>query len=130
VRTVFNERFLGQPGKPRATAGAWREAAKILELDYWDSETAWREAAKYVNKPNRRCYRSLGELRENPASGKKDFLYRSDRDELQKYAAALNDPRDTEMRGVETVTNNQDSVRYWRVMMAAYGVKGAARYVP
>lgn len=34
------------------------------------------------------------------------------------------------MRGVETVTNNADSVAYWRVMMAAYGVKGYARYVP
>ncbi|WP_229910907.1 restriction endonuclease fold toxin-2 domain-containing protein [Streptomyces aurantiogriseus] len=86
--------------------------------------------AKYVNKPNQRCYRSLEELRENHASGKKDFLYRSDRDELKKYAAALNDPRNTEMRGVETVTNNQESVQYWRIMMAAYGVKGTARYVP
>ncbi|MGW1890113.1 restriction endonuclease fold toxin-2 domain-containing protein [Streptomyces sp. NPDC002004] len=86
--------------------------------------------AKYVNKPNQRCYRSLEELRENHASGKKDFLYRSDRDELKKYAAALNDPRNTEMRGVETVTNNQESVQYWRIMMAAYGVKGSARYVP
>lgn len=64
------------------------------------------------------------------ASGKKDFLYRSDREELEKYAAALNDPRNTEMRGVETVTNKQESVQYWRIMMAAYGVKGHARYVP
>ncbi|WP_438491908.1 restriction endonuclease fold toxin-2 domain-containing protein [Streptomyces asiaticus] len=86
--------------------------------------------AKYVNKPDQRCYRSLDELRENHEKGKKDFLYRSDRDELKKYAAALNDPRNTEMRGVETVTNNQESVQYWRVMMAAYGVKGHARYVP
>ncbi len=31
---------------------------------------------------------------------------------------------------METVTNNPDSVAYWRVMMAAYGVKGYARYVP
>jgi hypothetical protein len=50
--------------------------------------------------------------------------------ELKKYAAALNDPRNTEMRGVETITNNQESVQYWRIMMAAYGVKGNARYVP
>ncbi len=66
--------------------------------------------AKYVNKPNQRCYRSLEDLR--------------------KYAAALNDPRNKEMRGVETVTNNQDAVQYWRIMMAAYGVEGHARYVP
>ncbi|MEV7159611.1 restriction endonuclease fold toxin-2 domain-containing protein [Streptomyces misionensis] len=62
--------------------------------------------------------------------GKKDFLYRSDRDELKKYAAALRDPRNKEIRGVETVTNNQEAVQYWRIMMAAYGVKGHARYVP
>lgn len=31
---------------------------------------------------------------------------------------------------METVTNNADSMAYWRVMMAAYGVKGYARYVP
>ncbi|WP_338683203.1 restriction endonuclease fold toxin-2 domain-containing protein [Streptomyces acidiscabies] len=86
--------------------------------------------AKYVNKPNQPCYRSLEELRKNHATGKKDFLFTSDREELGKYAAALKDPRNTEMRGVETVTNNQDSVQYWRVMMAAYGVKGTARYVP
>jgi hypothetical protein len=86
--------------------------------------------AKYVKKPNQPCYRSLDELRKSHETGKKDFLYEKDRKELIKYIAALNDPRNTEMRGVETVTNNQDSVAYWRVMMAAYGVKGYARYQP
>ncbi|WP_234046344.1 restriction endonuclease fold toxin-2 domain-containing protein [Streptomyces adelaidensis] len=85
--------------------------------------------AKYVND-EKKCYRTLDELRTSHNTGKKDFLYGPDRNELQKYAAALNDPRNTEMRGVETVTNNQDSVAYWRVMMAAYGVKGYARYEP
>ncbi|MFG2814753.1 restriction endonuclease fold toxin-2 domain-containing protein [Streptomyces sp. NPDC048410] len=86
--------------------------------------------AKYVNKPNQWCYRSLEELRMNHESGSKDFLYRSDRGELKKYAAALSDPRNREMRGVETVTNSQEAVQYWRIMMAAYGDKGHARYVP
>ncbi|MFJ8032129.1 restriction endonuclease fold toxin-2 domain-containing protein [Streptomyces sp. NPDC096032] len=66
--------------------------------------------AKYVNKPNQQCCRSLEGRRE--------------------YAAALNDPRNKEMRGVETVTNNQDAVQDWRIMMAAYGVEGHACYVP
>ncbi|EGX57980.1 hypothetical protein SZN_20012 [Streptomyces zinciresistens K42] len=101
-----------------------------LMVDGFRESDGMAVEAKYVNKPDRRCYRSLEELRENHATDKKDFLYRSDRDELKKYAAALNDPRNTEMRGVETVTNNQDSVQYWRIMMAAYGVKGQARYVP
>ncbi|MFF0557885.1 restriction endonuclease fold toxin-2 domain-containing protein [Streptomyces sp. NPDC004266] len=89
--------------------------------------------AKYVNKPNKPnkpCYRSLDELRANHQSGKKDFLYDKDRKELMKYDAALNDPRNKEMRGVDTVTNHADFVAYWRVMMAAYGVKGYARYAP
>ncbi|MGW7723832.1 restriction endonuclease fold toxin-2 domain-containing protein [Streptomyces canus] len=105
-------------------------ANSTLMVDGFRDSDGMAVEAKYVNKPDQRCYRSLDELRENHASEKKDFLYRSDRDELKKYAAALNDPRNTEMRGVETVTNNQDSVQYWRIMMAAYGVKGHARYVP
>ncbi|WP_327413760.1 restriction endonuclease fold toxin-2 domain-containing protein [Streptomyces sp. NBC_01233] len=76
------------------------------------------------------CYRSLDELRANHRTGKKDFLHIGDREELTKYAAALRDPRNTEMRGVEVATNNSDSVSYWRVMMAAYAVKGYARHVP
>ncbi|MEU6868055.1 restriction endonuclease fold toxin-2 domain-containing protein [Streptomyces sp. NPDC046876] len=39
-------------------------------------------------------------------------------------------PRNTQMRGVETITNNPDSAAHWRVMMAAYGDKGYARYAP
>ncbi|MEU1090235.1 restriction endonuclease fold toxin-2 domain-containing protein [Streptomyces sp. NPDC005892] len=99
-------------------------------VDGFRSTDAMAVEVKYVNKPNQRCYRSLEELRTNHATGKKDFFYASDRTELAKYAAALNDPRDKETRGVETVTNNQDSVQYWRIMMAAYGVKGTAPYVP
>ncbi len=64
--------------------------------------------AKYVNNPNKPCYRSLDELRANHRSGKKDFLYDKDRRELAKYNAALNDPRNKELRGIETVTNNAD----------------------
>ncbi|MFI9360981.1 restriction endonuclease fold toxin-2 domain-containing protein [Kitasatospora sp. NPDC053057] len=41
------------------------------------------------------------------------------------------DPRNEgQLRGLEIDTNNQDSASYWRTMMAAYGVKGYARYVP
>ncbi|MEU0005956.1 restriction endonuclease fold toxin-2 domain-containing protein [Streptomyces sp. NPDC006314] len=86
--------------------------------------------AKYVNKPNQRCYRPLEDLRKNHATGDRDFLYAKDREEITKYAAVLNDPGNKEMRGVETVTDNQDAVQYWRIMMAAYGLRGHARYVP
>ncbi|WP_256961701.1 restriction endonuclease fold toxin-2 domain-containing protein [Streptomyces sp. NRRL B-24572] len=101
-----------------------------LMVDGFRNRDGMAIEAKYVNKPNKPCYRSLDELRASHQTGKKDFLYDKDRKELTKYNAALNDPRNKEMRGVETVTNNPDSVAYWRVMMAAYGVKGYARYVP
>ncbi|MFG2712062.1 restriction endonuclease fold toxin-2 domain-containing protein [Streptomyces goshikiensis] len=65
--------------------------------------------AKYVNNPGKRCYRSLEELRAHHQTGKKEFLFDPDRNEPQKHAAALNDPRNTEVRGVETVTNNPAS---------------------
>lgn len=105
-------------------------ANSTLMVDGFRNRDGMAIEAKYVNNPNKPCYRSLDELRTNHRSGKKDFLYDKDRKELAKYNAALNDPRNKEMRGVETVTNNADSVAYWRVMMAAYGVKGYARYVP
>ncbi|MGX1507139.1 UNVERIFIED_CONTAM: hypothetical protein RKD43_005764 [Streptomyces graminofaciens] len=105
-------------------------ANSTLMVDGFRDRDGMAIEAKYVKKPNQPCYRSLDELRKSHETGKKDFLYEKDRKELIKYNAALNDPRNTEMRGVETVTNNQDSVAYWRVMMAAYGVKGYARYQP
>ncbi|WP_240468320.1 restriction endonuclease fold toxin-2 domain-containing protein [Streptomyces dangxiongensis] len=105
-------------------------ANSTLMVDGFRDRDGMAIEAKYVNKPNKPCYRSLDELRASHESGKKDLLYDKVRKELTKYNAALNDPRNKEMRGVETVTNNADSVAYWRVMMAAYGVKGYARYVP
>ncbi|MFD7257771.1 restriction endonuclease fold toxin-2 domain-containing protein [Streptomyces sp. NPDC059874] len=96
----------------------------------WSCRHCTCSTAVAVSPFGKKCYRSLEELRANHQTGKKEFLFDPDRNELQKYAAALNDPRNTEMRGVETVTNDPDSVAYWRVMMAAYGVKGYARYVP
>ncbi|MGV4986750.1 restriction endonuclease fold toxin-2 domain-containing protein [Streptomyces sp. NRAIS4] len=86
--------------------------------------------AKYVNKPNQPCYRSLEDLRKNHATGDRDFLYDRDCQELRKYAAALNDPRNKEICGVETITNNQDSVPYWRIMMAAYASKATPATSP
>ncbi|MER5860526.1 restriction endonuclease fold toxin-2 domain-containing protein [Streptomyces sp900105245] len=104
--------------------------SNTLMMDGFRNLDGMAVEAKYVNKPNQRCYRSLEDLRKNHATGDRDFLYKDDRLELRKYAAALNDPRNKEMRGVETVTNNQDAVQYWRIMVATYGVKGHARYVP
>ncbi|MCT4357445.1 hypothetical protein M5362_30535 [Streptomyces sp. Je 1-79] len=118
--------------KRRAAAAPLRSRSRLSP----GSPSPCRRAGPRARDPgcpprwSARVGRSLDELRANHQSGKKDFLYDKDRKELTKYNAALNDPRNKEMRGVETVTNNADSMAYWRVMMAAYGVKGYARYVP
>ncbi|MFF9771890.1 restriction endonuclease fold toxin-2 domain-containing protein [Streptomyces sp. NPDC014636] len=88
--------------------------SNTLMVDGFRNADGMAVDAKYVNKPNQRCYRSLDDLRKNHATGDKDFPYDKDRLELRKYAAALNDPRNKEIRGLETITNNQDSVPYWR----------------
>ncbi|RCG13414.1 hypothetical protein DQ392_33050 [Streptomyces reniochalinae] len=105
-------------------------ANDTLMVDGFRRSDGMAVEAKYVKKPDQPCYRSLDALRDNHQTGQRNFLYKDDRLEMKKYAAALQDPRNKEMRGVETVTNNRDSVAYWRVMMAAYGVKGYARYAP
>ncbi|HJP77441.1 MAG TPA: restriction endonuclease fold toxin-2 domain-containing protein [Pseudonocardiaceae bacterium] len=87
--------------------------------------------AKYVQKPDS-CYRTLTELLTNHVgAGKPTFLFLADHDEMEKYAAAINNPQNNgQIRGLEIDTNYADSVPYWRTMMAAYGINGYARYVP
>ncbi|MBF9071812.1 hypothetical protein I2501_27695 [Streptacidiphilus sp. NEAU-YB345] len=104
--------------------------SNTLMVDGLRSTDGMAVEAKYVKNQNS-CYRTLDELIKNHATGKKNFLFLDDRLELKKYAAAIADPRNQgQIRGVEIDTNNQPSIAYWRTMMAAYGVKGYARYVP
>ncbi|MGW3077847.1 restriction endonuclease fold toxin-2 domain-containing protein [Kitasatospora sp. NPDC001132] len=88
--------------------------------------------AKYVRDPAK-CYRTLDELeksRNKEKGAKPPFLFKDDEEELQKYAAAMNDPRNQQVRGMEIVTNDPNTIPYWRTMMALTGAKGYARYVP
>jgi hypothetical protein len=39
-------------------------------------------------------------------------------------------PANSEIRGLEIVTNGKDNAAYWESMMAMNGVTGSARYVP
>ncbi|MEU4862523.1 restriction endonuclease fold toxin-2 domain-containing protein [Kitasatospora aureofaciens] len=88
--------------------------------------------AKYVRDPAK-CFRTLAEY-EKSKNGEKGakpkFLFKDDEEEMQKYAAAMNDPRNAQIRGMEIVTNDPNTVPYWRTMMALNGAKGYARYVP
>lgn len=57
-------------------------------------------------------------------------MYGSDERELARYKAALSDPRNAEIRGMEIVTNDRNAAGYWQSMMAMNGLTGSARYVP
>ncbi len=57
-------------------------------------------------------------------------MYPKDENELVRYHEAMNDPRNTQLRGLEIITNDRESSAYWQSMMAMSGVKGTTRYVP
>ncbi|MFF0163848.1 restriction endonuclease fold toxin-2 domain-containing protein [Streptomyces sp. NPDC005263] len=57
-------------------------------------------------------------------------MYRGDRAELRRYKSAMASPANSEIRGLEIVTNGKDGAPYWESMMAMNGVTGTARYVP
>lgn len=100
--------------------------------------------AKHVREPDcKKTFRSLTEVDKTLATPPKtdaqgklrfdpriDGMYGSDERELVRYRAAMSDPRNRELRGLEIVTNDTDSAGYWQSMMAMNGVNGTARYVP
>ncbi|WP_405735023.1 hypothetical protein OG607_41735 [Streptomyces sp. NBC_01537] len=124
----YQYRVAGYPEK-EVPLPAGLSKNNTLMVDGFRTTDGMAIEAKHVRN-QRTCPRTIDAIRTSHLTGKKDFLYRDDREELGKYAAAMSDPRNKEMRGVEIDTDNQDSVAYWRAMMAAYGVKGYARYVP
>ncbi|WP_431980168.1 restriction endonuclease fold toxin-2 domain-containing protein [Streptomyces qinglanensis] len=69
---------------------------------------------------------SKGRMRFNPRI---DSMYPGDEKELRRYQAAMDDPRNKEIRGLEIVTNDRKAAAYWQTMMAMSGVKGDSRYV-
>ncbi|MFE1882326.1 restriction endonuclease fold toxin-2 domain-containing protein [Streptomyces diastatochromogenes] len=101
--------------------------------------------AKHVRDPDcqKRSYRSIERVNETLAKPVKvdakgnpkfdpliDGMYRSDENELRRYKSAMANPANSEIRGLEIVTNGKDNAAYWESMMAMNGVTGSARYVP
>ncbi|WP_078652822.1 restriction endonuclease fold toxin-2 domain-containing protein [Streptomyces sp. NRRL F-525] len=101
--------------------------------------------AKHVRDPDcaKRSFRSIERVNETLAKPVKvdangspkwdplvDGMYRSDESELRRYKSAMANPANSEVRGLEIVTNGKDSAPYWESMMAMNGVTGSARYVP
>ncbi|MBR7678262.1 hypothetical protein KDA82_35870 [Streptomyces daliensis] len=124
---AYQRRVAGYPEREvHIPPGSWDK--NTLMVDGFRKTDGMAVEAKHVRDP-KNCFRTLDSLQSDPPK-KPRFLYDDDREEMAKYSAAMKDPRNTEMRGVEVDTDYRDSVPYWRVMMATYGVKGYARYAP
>ncbi|SOE56814.1 Restriction endonuclease fold toxin 2 [Streptomyces sp. OV198] len=101
--------------------------------------------AKHVRDPDckKRSFRSIERVNETLAKPVKvdangnpkwdpliDGMYRGDESELRRYKGAMANPANSEIRGLEIVTNGKDNAAYWESMIAMNGVTGSARYVP
>ncbi|MFJ2723862.1 restriction endonuclease fold toxin-2 domain-containing protein [Streptomyces collinus] len=101
--------------------------------------------AKHVQDPNckKRSFRSIERVNETLAKPVKvddkgklkfdpmiDGMYGGDERELRRYKNAMANPANSEIRGLEIVTNGKDNAAYWESMIAMNGVSGSARYVP
>ncbi len=86
--------------------------------------------AKYVKEPDKcKSPRTLDNYAKNLPwhAGTHD----GDEVEMDKYREAMAYPgNDGQIRGVEVVTNTQDSADYWNALMDAQGVHGYARLWP
>ena len=57
-------------------------------------------------------------------------MFPTDERELMRYRAAMSDPRNSQIKGFEIITNDKEGSAYWQSMMAMTGVKGTTRYEP
>ncbi|MCX4958374.1 restriction endonuclease fold toxin-2 domain-containing protein [Streptomyces virginiae] len=101
--------------------------------------------AKHVRDPDckKKSFRSLDRLEETLTKPVKvdsqgkiawdpviDSMYAGDEKELVRYKQAMENPANSEIRGLEIVTNGKDNAAYWQSMMAMSGTPGSTRYVP
>ena len=134
----YPERMVPLPASATGASG------KGLMVDGMRPVDGYAVEAKHVREPGcRTTYRSLERLEQTLATAPKvdangkvkfdphrDGMYVKDANELNRYGAALSDPRNDEIRGFEIITNDPDAAPYWQSMMAMSGVTGTARYVP
>lgn len=57
-------------------------------------------------------------------------MYAGDAKELVRYKQAMENPANSETRGLEIVTDGKDNAAYRQFMMAMSGTPGSTRYVP
>ncbi|WP_327383479.1 restriction endonuclease fold toxin-2 domain-containing protein [Streptomyces sp. NBC_01207] len=101
--------------------------------------------AKHVRDPDckNKSFRTLDRLEETLTKPVKvdakgeivwdftiDSMYAGDEKELVRYKQAMENPANSEVRGLEIITNGKDNAAYWQSMMAMSGTPGSTRYVP
>ncbi|MEU0394520.1 restriction endonuclease fold toxin-2 domain-containing protein [Streptomyces sp. NPDC006208] len=142
---AYQMRVAGYPERevplPAAATGA---SGRGLMVDGMRPMDGYAIEAKHVREPDckktfrdlDRVDKTLGTPPKIDKNGKvkfdphRDSMYVTDGNEMARYRAALADPRNDEIRGVEIITNDKRSAPYWQSMMAMSGVTGTARYVP
>ncbi len=142
---AYQMRVAGYPEREVPLPPDVGRSGKGLMVDGMRKVDGFAVEAKYVKEPGKcRSFRLISSVNQtlgtppkvDPRTGKAKFdphldgMYFGDGVELNRYRAALNDPRNDEIRGFEIITNDQQSVPYWQSMMAMSGVNGNARYVP
>ena len=142
---AYQLRVAGYPERevplPASATGA---SGKGLMVDGMRPADGYAIDAKHVREPGcRSTFRSLDKVNQTLGTPPKldakgnvkfdpylDGMYFKDGKELARYRAALSDPRNSELRGLEIITNDPEAAPYWQSMMVMSGVTGTARYVP
>ncbi|WDM10217.1 hypothetical protein J3S85_00860 [Streptomyces lavenduligriseus] len=142
---AYQLRVAGYPEREVPLPSGVGKSKKGLMMDGMRKVDGYAIDAKYIRKPDEcKSFRSVSKVNQtlgtppkiDPNTGKikfdphRDGMYFKDGTEMNRYRAALDDPRNGEIRGFEIITNDQQAVPYWESMMAMSGVKGSARYVP
>ncbi len=126
---AYQYRVAGYPEK-LLTAKAGGGTGGYISADGLRDTDGMIVEAKRVNKPNT-CDTPRALVNYANAKPWHAGVYLDDAKELDKYRQAMAyGPNHGNVRGVEIVTNDRDSVDYWNAMMIARGVHGYARYAP
>ncbi|MGW7459740.1 restriction endonuclease fold toxin-2 domain-containing protein [Streptomyces sp. NPDC054797] len=141
VGNAYQLRTSGYPEREVPLAGKNRG----LMVDGIRPVDGYLVEAKHVRDPDckKKSFRSLDRLEETLTKPVKvdsqgkiawdpviDSMYAGDEKELVRYKQAMGNPANSEIRGLEIVTNGKDNAAYWQSMMAMSGTPGSTRYVP
>ncbi|MCB5181573.1 restriction endonuclease fold toxin-2 domain-containing protein [Streptomyces antimicrobicus] len=138
---AYQLRTAGYPEREVPLAGKNRG----LMVDGVRPQDGYLVEAKHVRDPDckKKSFRSLDRVEDTLAKPVKvnaegkiawdpvvDAMYAGDEKELVRYKQAMANPANSEIRGLEIVTNGRDNAAYWQSMMAMTGTPGSTRYVP